>query len=109
MFSVAEGDEQFVAPRQGADLILRADLGFRSQNLASPQALIFVAVSDKISTNAMKSILLGLVIWLQFLVVAADGQPSNSRDKQVLAQQVKTEFLHAWNGYKKYCWGHDDL
>ena len=26
-----------------------------------------------------------------------------------LAAEVKTEFLHAWNGYKKYAWGHDDL
>ena len=26
-----------------------------------------------------------------------------------LATEVKTEFLHAWNGYKKYAWGHDDL
>ncbi|MGH9905885.1 MAG: glycoside hydrolase family 47 protein, partial [Pyrinomonadaceae bacterium] len=23
--------------------------------------------------------------------------------------QVKAEFLHAWNGYQKYAWGHDDL
>src|SRR5882757_4817862 len=30
-------------------------------------------------------------------------------DKVKLAAQVKTEFLHAWNGYKKYAWGHDDL
>mgnify|MGYP006144495975 CR=1 FL=1 len=22
---------------------------------------------------------------------------------------MKAEFLHAWNGYKKYAWGHDDL
>lgn len=26
-----------------------------------------------------------------------------------LADDVKAEFLHAWTGYKKYCWGHDDL
>ena len=26
-----------------------------------------------------------------------------------LAAEVRGEFLHAWNGYKKYCWGHDDL
>lgn len=26
-----------------------------------------------------------------------------------MATQVKSEFLHAWNGYKKYAWGHDDL
>ncbi|HWN11779.1 MAG TPA: glycoside hydrolase family 47 protein [Pyrinomonadaceae bacterium] len=23
--------------------------------------------------------------------------------------RVRAEFLHAWNGYKKYAWGHDDL
>jgi ER degradation enhancer, mannosidase alpha-like 2 len=57
----------------------------------------------------MKSILLSLVICLPCLVAAAAGQSANSVDKQVLAQQVKTEFLHAWTGYKKYCWGHDDL
>ena len=26
-----------------------------------------------------------------------------------MAEKVKAEFLHAWNGYKKYAWGHDDL
>ena len=26
-----------------------------------------------------------------------------------MAARVKSEFLHAWNGYKKYAWGHDDL
>jgi mannosidase alpha-like ER degradation enhancer 2 len=26
-----------------------------------------------------------------------------------LAQQVRHEFLHAWNGYKQYAWGHDEL
>jgi mannosidase alpha-like ER degradation enhancer 2 len=25
------------------------------------------------------------------------------------AAAVRAEFLHAWNGYKKYAWGHDDL
>ena len=25
------------------------------------------------------------------------------------AADVRAEFLHAWNGYKKYAWGHDDL
>ena len=32
-------------------------------------------------------------------------QPANKE----LAAQVRAEFLHAWNGYKKYAWGHDDL
>ncbi len=30
-------------------------------------------------------------------------------DKAKLAEEVKQEFLHAWNGYKKYAWGHDVL
>jgi ER degradation enhancer, mannosidase alpha-like 2 len=34
------------------------------------------------------------------------AQPLN---KNKLAAEVKAEFLHAWNGYKKYAWGHDDL
>ena len=34
---------------------------------------------------------------------------AQSVDKVKLAKDVKSEFLHAWTGYKKYCWGHDDL
>ncbi len=30
-------------------------------------------------------------------------------NKQELANKVKQEFLFAWNGYKKYAWGHDEL
>ena len=30
-------------------------------------------------------------------------------DKVKLANEVKQEFLHAWKGYKKYAWGHDEL
>jgi len=26
-----------------------------------------------------------------------------------LAAEVKAEFLHAWQGYRKYAWGHDEL
>ena len=34
------------------------------------------------------------------------AQETNKRN---LAAEVKAEFLHAWNGYKKHAWGHDDL
>src|SRR5947208_1568838 len=47
-----------------------------------------------------------------FVVVAAPlsfGQKSGKLDPANNAARVKAEFLHAWNGYKKYCWGHDDL
>ncbi|MGC2163804.1 MAG: glycoside hydrolase family 47 protein, partial [Silvibacterium sp.] len=26
-----------------------------------------------------------------------------------MAQRVRDQFLHAWNGYHKYAWGHDEL
>ncbi len=32
-----------------------------------------------------------------------------AKEKQAMAEQVKAEFLHAWNGYKKYAWGMDGL
>jgi glycosyl hydrolase family 47 len=35
--------------------------------------------------------------------------PTHAQPKNKLASEVKAEFLHAWNGYKKYAWGHDDL
>ncbi len=37
------------------------------------------------------------------------AQTAQKVDKKQLAAQVKAEFLHAWNGYKKYAWGNDDL
>jgi mannosidase alpha-like ER degradation enhancer 2 len=38
---------------------------------------------------------------------SANSQPPVQRRQ--LANEVKAEFLHAWQGYKKYAWGHDDL
>src|SRR2546426_9433869 len=52
-----------------------------------------------------KSISLLLVIMLSAVVAAPQQQVSKAR----LAVQVRGEFLHAWTGYKKYAWGHDDL
>ena len=42
-------------------------------------------------------------------VLTSFAQTKQKVDKKQLANQVKTEFLHAWNGYKKYAWGKDDL
>lgn len=44
----------------------------------------------------------------------ADRPPSfatqaGPADRAALAARVRQEFLHAWNGYKRYAWGHDDL
>ena len=41
------------------------------------------------------------------LLITATVQAQQPNRK--LAAEVRAEFLHAWNGYKKYAWGHDDL
>jgi mannosidase alpha-like ER degradation enhancer 2 len=51
-------------------------------------------------------ILLLLIVSLSAPICFAQRQRVN---KQQLAAQVRLEFLHAWNGYKKYAWAHDDL
>ena len=43
------------------------------------------------------------------LVMGANSQTAPNIDKRQMAEKVKAEFLHAWTGYKQYCWGHDDL
>lgn len=48
---------------------------------------------------------------LCLLVVLLDSAllvPSISQ-QQATAETVKVEFLHAWNAYKQYAWGHDQL
>ena len=49
------------------------------------------------------------VILLLALFSNSFAQTAQKVDKKQLAAQVKAEFLHAWNGYKKYAWGNDDL
>ena len=46
-----------------------------------------------------------LLLLLLLLPPAIAAQTPNKK----LAAEVKAEFLHAWNGYRKYAWGHDDL
>ena len=45
----------------------------------------------------------------QNLSTVKDANQIINIDKNKLAKEVKREFLHAWNGYKKYAWGHDEL
>jgi ER degradation enhancer, mannosidase alpha-like 2 len=46
-----------------------------------------------------------ILLLLLLLSASAHGQTQNKK----LAAEVKAEFMHAWNGYQKYAWGHDDL
>ena len=50
--------------------------------------------------------LIAVALTAAFCAPLARPQPIN---KPRLASQVRTEFLHAWNSYKKHCWGHDEL
>ncbi|MDQ3920612.1 MAG: glycoside hydrolase family 47 protein [Acidobacteriota bacterium] len=42
-------------------------------------------------------------------IAAPDRQRIDAPDRRRMAARVRAEFLHAWAGYKKYAWGHDDL
>src|SRR5437870_7707235 len=55
--------------------------------------------------KAQMARLILLFILCFFVVPHVLAQKPNPK----LAAEVKAEFLHAWNGYKKYAWGHDDL
>ncbi len=63
-----------------------------------------------------------LVVAFSHTLIAQTGQTTSSAsgsgqtsfdvrsatDAQ-MAERVRQEFVHAWNGYKQYAWGHDDL
>ena len=40
---------------------------------------------------------------------AESGHMMTDSQKRVMARQVRREFVHAWDGYRKYAWGHDAL
>src|SRR5213596_1444027 len=46
-----------------------------------------------------------------FAAFAMDGCAKSPQDEHTrqLAARVRTEFLHAWNNYERYAWGHDAL
>ena len=54
-----------------------------------------------------RTMLLALVV--VFVLSNSTANAQSQVNKPQLARQVRAEFLHAWNGYKKYAWGHDDL
>ncbi len=44
-----------------------------------------------------------------FMLALSPSFHAQTVDRKKMATAVKAEFLHAWSGYKQYCWGHDDL
>src|SRR5438067_2718946 len=53
--------------------------------------------------------LVGVAFVFASLFGATHAVSAKTVNKAQLQREVRAEFLHAWNGYKKYCWGHDDL
>ena len=41
--------------------------------------------------------------------LSAQGKTSTDASDAATAERVRQEFRHAWDGYKKYAWGHDAL
>src|SRR5436190_20575364 len=50
-----------------------------------------------------------LILISSLLLAFAYSAVGQTMDKKAVAEQVRAEFKHSWDGYKKYCWGHDDL
>jgi ER degradation enhancer, mannosidase alpha-like 2 len=52
-----------------------------------------------------------LVLLAAAAAFAMHGCDKSRQDEQAqqLASRVRTEFLHAWNNYERYAWGHDAL
>jgi ER degradation enhancer, mannosidase alpha-like 2 len=52
-----------------------------------------------------------VVLLAAVLTLATDGCVKRREDEHArqLATRVRTEFLHAWNNYEHYAWGHDAL
>jgi len=63
-------------------------------------------MKQKLNTDFLKTRRWFAVLTLLLLTTT----PSFAQPKRAgLPNQVRAEFVHAWNGYKKYAWGHDDL
>jgi hypothetical protein len=55
--------------------------------------------------------MLPLILFTFFIIVPKllPQDKQQNIDKEKMAYVVKQEFLHAWDAYKKYAWGHDEL
>jgi mannosidase alpha-like ER degradation enhancer 2 len=50
-----------------------------------------------------------LLVALAALATHGCDKSHQDEDARQLADRVRTEFLHAWNNYERYAWGHDAL
>ncbi|MDT5269247.1 MAG: mannosyl-oligosaccharide alpha,2-mannosidase [Acidobacteriota bacterium] len=57
----------------------------------------------------LMTILLALLTLLLPTASLAATQHSGGVNRRAMAARVRAEFLHAWRGYERYAWGHDEL
>src|SRR5438067_11288499 len=60
----------------------------------------------------MRGQILRSIFFIAAFVASAMGgcaKPRENDETKQLAERVRTEFLHAWNNYERYAWGHDAL
>jgi Glycosyl hydrolase family 47 len=66
------------------------------------RALIFALILMLVFTTIPSNIAFGSAAETASEIPTLPGQ-------EEMADQVRAQFLHAWNGYRKYAWGHDEL
>lgn len=66
--------------------------------------------------SALNAVVLFVLLGFASACLAAPRESASSKpvpvtpvDAPAMAARVKTEFLHAWDGYRRYAWGHDEL
>ncbi len=59
--------------------------------------------------NIMVNIKIVSLLFLALSIPILPQASTSQIDKIAYSEKVKSEFLHAWNAYKKYAWGHDQL
>ena len=59
--------------------------------------------------NSIRDSITRVLIILAIGAASANLTRAQTVNSEELRREVRAEFLHAWSGYKKYCWGHDDL
>jgi glycosyl hydrolase family 47 len=63
-------------------------------------------------SKRLLAFLLALSIFIASAASVSAQPPRRGRagvDRRALAARVRAEFLHAWRGYERYAWGHDEL
>ena len=50
-----------------------------------------------------------MFLLLVFFLFSSNDLIAQEINKAKIAEEVRQEFLHSWNAYKKYAWGHDEL